>query len=185
MRAFARASERPDPCQRARRPRRCNAPPRTTPLTPPADRAWSATASWSLSVRDPAIAEIAFTRIVNKLRCHRAKERVRGAGPLGHHPPPTPPRPGSSASAHGDRSRHSMPPPHQARTHQGLEDNPPARQEGPCPTHEGRSRCPAPARGQPHHPSHSPRSHHDRKPLAGDFGRHGARRPASDRPERP
>jgi hypothetical protein len=42
--------------------------------------AWSAAATWTLSIRQPTTAAISFgSRIVNALRCHTVKERVRVA----------------------------------------------------------------------------------------------------------
>jgi hypothetical protein len=44
---------------------------------PSGNRAWSPTESSAVSIREPAIAGIAFTRIVDKLRCSKVKERVK------------------------------------------------------------------------------------------------------------
>jgi hypothetical protein len=41
------------------------------------DHGWSQTADWSLKIADPTISAIAFTRIVDALRCRRVRERVQ------------------------------------------------------------------------------------------------------------
>jgi hypothetical protein len=46
-------------------------------VDPAGNRSWSPTESSALNIREPAIAGIAFTRIVNKLRCRRVKKRVK------------------------------------------------------------------------------------------------------------
>jgi hypothetical protein len=38
---------------------------------------WSAPASWRLSIRQPSISSISFSRVVNALRCSRTRARVR------------------------------------------------------------------------------------------------------------
>ena len=39
--------------------------------------ATSATATWTLSIRQPTVSALSFERIVDRLRCHTARERVR------------------------------------------------------------------------------------------------------------
>lgn len=38
--------------------------------------AWSAPATWNLSIREPTVTRVSFDRIANKLRCARARERI-------------------------------------------------------------------------------------------------------------
>ena len=40
----------------------------------------SPTQGWSLTIRDPTVSAISFTRVVDALRCHKAHERVRRHG---------------------------------------------------------------------------------------------------------
>ncbi|HZE16881.1 MAG TPA: hypothetical protein VE197_14920, partial [Mycobacterium sp.] len=38
---------------------------------------WSAPATWGLSIRQPTVSALGFSKLVDALRCHRARERVR------------------------------------------------------------------------------------------------------------